>query len=60
MNWIPISEAPKDGTVIDVANHKKRETDMVWDKNLKKWRRGAVVMGDATYFMPIPELPEKP
>jgi hypothetical protein len=65
--WLPIEEAPKDGTLIDLWVGDERVTDCKWfDTGFKKWEWYAgdydwvsveLWYGTPTHFMPIPGPP---
>ena len=67
MGWRPISEAPRDGTLIDLweSNTKERLPDCMWCKGT--WRQFQhpdeewvdVMYGTITHFMPLPQPPVK-
>lgn len=68
--WRPISEAPKDGRLIDVwTDENKRKTDVYWEPDLMesfakkqghKWvlSDGYFFMGTPTHFRYLPDPPE--
>jgi len=59
--WAPISEAPKDGTLVLLSDGKYRHVGYYCDKpNLGgygPWHWG--IVHQPTHFMPLPEPPEK-
>lgn len=72
MKWRPISEAPRDGRVVDVWSGRRRVTDAAWteDETIGKvcWCKyewnidvhgdcWGIILPQPTHWMPLPEPP---